>query len=299
MKKDVMQALRNRELVFGLAAILVGIGAIFIIVIVTWQIVPHALDPAAHAAEGPRSATFLVWGGVVTIAVGVFVGLWPLLQPSEGQPESEPERSRALFGRGLVGLGYVFLLDGILTLIAFAGFASTGILDQIFPVLARDSVAPDVPDLVVGIRLVISLAMSILGALFFVSNSLRRKRQRDDVYDSSKFWSGLWFRLGEAVIFTVVFFLAFRQQITGGDQFLPLIALLLGMFVTTGETLVFGLAQRVLRAAAALVASEDAPDRRADGARPKDAAPQGPGVTAGTTDEAQAQAPPPTVPEER
>jgi hypothetical protein len=154
-----------------------------------------------------------------------------------------------------------------------------------------------VPDLVVGIRLVISLAMSILGALFFVVNSLRRKRQRDDVYDSSKFWSGLWFRLGEAVIFTVVFFLAFRQQITGGDQFLPLIALLLGMFVTTGETLVFGLAQRVLRAAAALVASEDAPDRRADGERRKDAAPQGPDATAPKTDEAQAQAPPPPEPE--
>jgi len=44
---------------------------------------------------------------------------------------------------------------------------------------------------------------------------------------------------------------------SGSDQFLPLIALLLSMFVTTGETLVFGLAQRVLRAAASVVASED------------------------------------------
>lgn len=289
------QALKNRELIFGLAATLVGIAAIFIIVIVTWQILPHFVDPTAQAA-GPRSATFLELG-VALILLGVLVGLVAILQPASWQPQNEPERSRVLFGRGLVGLGYVFFLDGILTLIAFAGFASTGILDQIFPVLAPDSVAPEVPDRVVGIRLVVSLAMSILGALFFVSNSLRRKRQRDDVYDSSKFWSGLWFRLGEAVIFTVVFFLAFRQQTTGGDQFLPLIALLLGMFVTTGETLVFGLAQRVLRAAAALVASEDASDRRADGERIKDPTPPRSSAAAPKTD--KVQAPPPTEPEER
>ena len=98
------------------------------------------------------------------------------------------------------------------------------------------------------------MGMAQLGALFFVTNALRRKRDTGETYDTRKFWGGLWYRLGEAVLFTLVFFLAFRfYGSKTGDRFLPLVALCLGMFVTTGEALVFGLVQRVLKGAIALV----------------------------------------------
>jgi hypothetical protein len=179
-----------------------------------------------------------------------------LFLPCQNEPNTEPERSRVRFGLALVGLGYIFYLDGVLNLIAFAGFAWTDVLDKVFPIGAAPDQHSATDGTIAAIRLIVSLGMAVLGALFFITNSLRGKRERIEIYDQYKFWSGTWFRLGEAVLFTVVFFLALRREATDSDRLLPLIALLLGMFVTTGETLVFGLAQRVLHAAVALVGIE-------------------------------------------
>lgn len=110
------------------------------------------------------------------------------------------------------------------------------------------------PGLPAAILLMISLGMSILGALFFVANSLREKRDEFEQFDHSGFWSGLWYRLGEAVLFTVVFFLVLRRFYpASGALWLPVLALFLGMFVKSGERLVFGLAKRVFAAVSTLL----------------------------------------------
>jgi len=118
-------------------------------------------------------------------------------------------------------LGFVFLIDAILNLIAFSGFAKTGLLGQVFPIIAPDDGVLESSNVVSAIRLVVSLGMAVLGALFFVTNSLRNKRERKLVrYSETKFWAGLWFRLGEAVLFTVVFFLALRHYVPDSEQLL-------------------------------------------------------------------------------
>lgn len=156
------------------------------------------------------------------------------------------------YGYSLVGLGYTLLVVGALNIIAFSGFVAAGYIDRILPsgTMKTDG---DPNAAFVMVRLMDALGMALLGALFFVTNSMRRKRDRREPYNTSKFWGGLWYRLGEAVLFTVVFFLGLRYYASSNEDLLPIVALFLGMFVTSGETLVFGLAQRVLRAATALV----------------------------------------------
>jgi hypothetical protein len=106
-----------------------------------------------------------------------------------------------------------------------------------------------------------AFGMTLQGALFFVTNSVRQKRDSREPYDPRKFWGGLWYRTGEAILFTVAFVFVLRYgpgkpaEDGGlvGDQWLPLVGLFLGMFVKSGEALIFGLAQRVLQAASGLV----------------------------------------------
>jgi hypothetical protein len=249
-----MHGTTSRRLLFGFAAILVGAGMAIVVFILTWQVVPDALVGSDAVVTRSRAAGLITGGGIVLI--GLLAATWAVLRTEKRELEIEPERSHALFGESLVGLAYVLLLDGVLNLIAFAGFAATGVLNVMFPIASGETAPATVPPLVVGVRLIMALGMAVLGALFFVTNSLRQKRDRHEEYDAWKFWSGLWFRLGEAVLFTVVFFLALRHQAPHRDDLLPFLALLLGMFVTTGETLVFGLAQRVLKGAAALVGAD-------------------------------------------
>jgi hypothetical protein len=72
-------------------------------------------------------------------------------------------------------------------------------------------------------------------------------------FDTNRFWGGLWFRLGEAVLFTLVVFLlgVGSTKLTGAS--LLLVALLLGMFVKTGEGLIAGIAEKVFAAVSTIV----------------------------------------------
>jgi hypothetical protein len=76
----------------------------------------------------------------------------------------------------------------------------------------------------------------------------------EEPFDVHKFWSGAFFRVGEAVLFTFTFFwLLWSSQSTEYAIWLPVLALFVGMFVKTGETIIFRLGMRILSAAEALL----------------------------------------------
>jgi hypothetical protein len=79
-------------------------------------------------------------------------------------------------------------------------------------------------------------------------------------FDVHAFWSGAFFRVGEAVLFTFAFFWLLW---TSGDRthviWMPVLGLFVGMFVRTGEAVVFRLGERLLLATQSLLPSGDAP----------------------------------------
>jgi hypothetical protein len=103
--------------------------------------------------------------------------------------------------------------------------------------------------------IVLAGVMALVGNLFFVINRLRRKRDEGaEAFEAHKFWSGVWFRSGEAVIFTLVLvWVVWAFDLRANICTLPLLALVCGMFVTSGEKLITGLSNRLLSAASAFV----------------------------------------------
>ena len=78
-----------------------------------------------------------------------------------------------------------------------------------------------------------------------------------DAFDYHRFWGGVFYRMGEAIVFALVVFLFVRWS---EDTFDPttertvlLAALVMGMFVKPAELLVNGLAQRLFAAINAFV----------------------------------------------
>ncbi|HYE63535.1 MAG TPA: fibronectin type III domain-containing protein [Phycisphaerales bacterium] len=198
---------------------------------------------------------------LLTAFSGYFLGRAIRLLP---EPRGTNEEiSRENYKRCLVGLGSGLLAATIITVTALAGFAYSGVLGRIFG-FARNlsSLPPTTGPAGVDTMVLLfsSLLMALLGALFYVTNSLHEKRRKGmEDFDWSIFWSGLWYRLGEAVLFTIVFFVAIRRFAPeGSDEWLPILALFLGMSVTAGERLVFGLARRVFLAVGALLPLEGA-----------------------------------------
>ncbi|MEM1186009.1 MAG: hypothetical protein AAGI53_13540 [Planctomycetota bacterium] len=199
---------------------------------------------------------------------------------------AEPERSRVLYGKYLSGLGFALLLDAIVCASLIASLASsvgftparqsssemrTNIDGDSFDATAVESLVNDASPgtarvmaifgrdqeeiAFVVVLLFLSTLVSLLGALFFFANSLWRRLGDPDrePFDGNLFWAGLWFRLAEAVIFNLVLFFALRFY--APDQYftLPLVALLIGMFLKSGEKLVTGIAERVFAAFDALI----------------------------------------------
>ncbi len=102
-------------------------------------------------------------------------------------------------------------------------------------------------------------AMAFVGSLFYIALALWRKQHHDahrEAFDVGKLVSGAALRCGEAMLFTLVFVLL--TQVGGTfdfDGWLPVMGLMLGMFVKSGERLVFNLATRVFDLAESVVPS--------------------------------------------
>ena len=64
--------------------------------------------------------------------------------------------------------------------------------------------------------LLCSMAMAILGVLFSILDSMAKKATSDEKFSSDVFWSGLWYRTGESVLFAIVLFLSIRRMSPDG-----------------------------------------------------------------------------------
>lgn len=103
--------------------------------------------------------------------------------------------------------------------------------------------------------------------------------EKGESFDEHAFWSGAFFRVGEAVLFTFAFFwLMWTSDESGNIAWLPVLALFIGMFVKTGETIVFRLGTRALSAAEAMLpgpGSSSTSTSTQGGASPNNAANEG------------------------
>ena len=189
----------TRNGLFVVTALSSSVGAIVAVFALTWLIVTPEFVAHDGAMVFPKESCSALYLGLGLLVVGIVTGVVTVTKPRAPHAlGSNPDR--AMFGGVIVGLGLVFLVDATLNLIAFSGFAKSGLLIQVFPIVASDATGVESSNAVSAIRLIVSLGMAVLGALFFVTNSLRKKRERQrESYSERKFWAGLWFRLGEAV----------------------------------------------------------------------------------------------------
>lgn len=139
--------------------------------------------------------------------------------------------------------------------------------------------------------LALSTMMALFGASFYVVNRVRIMRpqltaaadeespyppdasatatpdaqaephaRRVEPFDVHAFWSGAFFRVGEAVLFTFAFFwLIWTSNQPETVIWLPVLALFVGMFVKTGEAVIFNLGMRVLYAVQAFLPASGPP----------------------------------------
>ena len=187
--------------------------------------------------------------------------------------EPEPIRSTRLYGFYLVGVGFALLLQASISSMVFASISwSRGRHMAAFPrnvsAAAPQAQTPptgseldklfggtaDEATVIFGLFALSSL-VAVLGALFFFANAIYAKMNEPerDPFDRRVFWGGLWFRIGEAVLFNLVFFLVFRYYQPQSYLLLPLVSLLIGMFLKSGESLVAGIATRLFASIQALV----------------------------------------------
>lgn len=157
--------------------------------------------------------------------------------------------------RYIFAVGAFMLLNGLAGNVVIAGFVFHGKL----AIVSSASGAAERE--MHAYYIIIAAAMSFIGALFFVTYTVWRKRygpvKQREAFDADHFWAGLSLRLGEAIIFNLCFvlLLASLANETSAVTFrwLPILGLVTGMFVKSGEQVVFGIAGRLFDAARAFV----------------------------------------------
>lgn len=246
-----------------------GVGVLAMVGAFSFGVVPSALRAVPMSWQKS-----LAVGG---IGLGLFV--WALYSlPTKlrelvgaANEEHEPVRSKKLYGTFLVGIGYAMLMQALACSIVFSAVSwsvgrQTNVESEtkvMFPETETEGFkrlfgsTPDEANFIVGL-FVLSTYVAILGALFFFANALWKKmgEPERDPFDHRLFWGGLWFRIGEAVLFNLVLFLVLRYYAPARYLLLPLVSLLVGMFLKSGESLVSGIAARVFASIQALVPTD-------------------------------------------
>jgi hypothetical protein len=255
------------------SAALLAAGMLFITVAFAYTAIPYALK-----------VPMMEWQATVPLAaIGAVLFGWAMLRipkqagqlEDEADAKLEPVRSTELYGIYLVGLGFALLLQALACSIVFAA-VSWSVGQRLDPGFAQAPVQPGaiadpaVRDLarlfgnssaqaffIVGLFALSSL-VATLGALFFFATSLWAKMNQPEreTFDRRLFWGGLWFRIGEAILFNLVFFLVLRFYASEQYLILPLVSLLVGMFLKAGESLVSGIATRVFASIQALIPTD-------------------------------------------
>lgn len=285
------------QFALGIGGALMAIGVLLGSVAFTYWVMPSALglQPISQ-----RVLWLGLLIGVVLIVVGAIVmyrSVAPYLQTHNPDAMDEPQRSEILFGMHLVGVGAALLLVALVNHVVIAAFAwSIGRPGRLPASAPSTSDAPEVVDrfgtgvreagdgllwdspfmadlkqlfggspdeaVLVVMLLIVSSSVAILGALFYFATSLWAKMKTNDGerFDRSKFWAGLWFRLGEAVLFNLVLFLVIRNYAPDESLLLPIGSLFVGMFLKSGEQMISGLADRLFAALAALIPTTIRPE---------------------------------------
>ena len=258
-------------LLMAVAAALLSLGLIMIVADVTSDGL-EALIAAHQRGETTVLYDFwtnpaILWGAGLSGAGALLAMVdFGYLRPLEND---DCEGLLAGYNRALMGLGFALVLLGILNFVALAGFASVGELHLILNDTTQNPSLNNVRDMM---RMLLIPGFAALGSLFFVAGALRRKREilRRELarlearngrpagrYDSAQFWGGLWYRMGEAVLFALVFFLTVRSGYINFDYanrvWVLLVALLVGMFVKPAEQLINGLALRLFEGIKAML----------------------------------------------
>lgn len=282
--KRLFDFLGESGLYLTVAAICFAIGSVLVVGFTTWVYFPTAMEGTALVSWRP------MYSGICLVVISAVIGVLALIHLKSTQPSPvELQYSSQMFGRALVGIGYFLLLDALLNIVAIAGFAKGGYEGAILMPLRTFSVetntvgtakqAPKldpstntvpaaVPEkegkkpvdeakrnMFRAIQLMFALGFTLMGALFFFAKSLWDKMQDSTLvhFDERMFWAGLWFRLGEAVVFTLVVYVALRFKQQEGSDWLPFIALVIGLSVKSAENLIAGICERVLAAVNGLI----------------------------------------------
>lgn len=285
------------------------------------RMIANSENPEAFRRIGQQEL-YCYWAGACMFALSVICGFLGLREMAKNSPFA-PDDDSGRYDLYLVGIGYALVLLAILNFVAMAGFAYVGQLETVLhvkfsfdstqdPTTATTTKPVVIPRHIHSVLFMLMMpGYSVLGALFFTANSLRKKRdtlsrlqasatppiitpdapacppperatgnrpsdipqptnptEPDPVstgpkaeiavkerFDKTRFWGGLWFRIGEGLVFTLVIFLIVigsSSPATSG-AYLLLASLLLGMFVKTGEGLIAGLADKFFAAAKAIV----------------------------------------------
>jgi hypothetical protein len=254
-------------------ALCVAGGAVLITIALSFGLMPRAFG------AGPMPWQVAVVLGIAGLALlwwaiwrrGLPVQLGALEVIADHKPE--PERSTELYGIYLVGVGFALLVQALACSMVFAAIAwSMGHLPagehiQVPPALQNSGAASGLANLfgrdaddsfvILGL-LNLSTLVATLGAMFFFANSLymKMKLPERETFDRRLFWGGLWFRIAEALLFNLVFFLVLRYYAPDRYLLLLLVSLMVGLFLKAGESLVSGVATRVIASIQALVPNE-------------------------------------------
>lgn len=199
---------------------------------------------------------------------------------------SSSERAKlfgqTLFDRHATGLAYFFMVVVLLVSVVTAMLLYNGQL----AVTARDFAAQLATGVVatggskgkvLSIVLVLSIALSWCGAGLFMVQRLEAKRHDpEETFNFMEFFRGLWSRIGQANLYTLLFFLLIwgngealgSERVPGGTNtgvawdivrsyaWLPLLGLVSGLLVKSAESVIFGLGTRILAAVSGFLGSD-------------------------------------------
>lgn len=213
-------------------------------------LMPDRGAPTAMQRGGEFSTwglRFFVGGLTVSFIAATALLFAPPLTPIIGH---STEAHRRRFARHMIGIGAVMVMGGVVNATAFAGYAFSGLTNSRW----QDA------DAAVAL-LCSTVGLTLLGALFYIASRVWIKMQStEEPFNKGVFWGGLWFRLGEALVFMAVFFWLITVYASEEDNLMvamPLLGLLVGMFLKAGEKLITGLASRVFASVEALIPPRD------------------------------------------
>lgn len=265
----------------------IGAGVLAIAIALSFGVMPKLL-----LVQPIETTPFLIMlvAGIALTVIGLLMLRPAYAAMGSIDDEEEPRRSDVMYGRHLVAIGFALLIDALVcsTIIAALAWSTgRGRTGQVLLGQSQSVQSPAVGDsfdaneldlllestdallerfaslfgstpseaLFVGGLFLLSTFAALLGALFYFATSMWTKLREPnrEPFDRSLFWGGLWFRIGEAILFNFVIFLTLRYFAPDRYVILPLVAVMVGMFLKAGETLISGLANRVFAAFTELV----------------------------------------------